>query len=34
MTADHWQDEHGYWHHGAKLTEEQKAKMWGKDDAE
>lgn len=25
----YWLDESGYWHHGPKLTDEQKAKMWG-----
>ena len=25
-----WLDDRGYWHHGEKLTEEQKASMWGK----
>jgi hypothetical protein len=29
LTAAHWQDESGYWHVGEKLTDEQKAKMWG-----
>lgn len=26
---DWWSDEHGYWHKGARLTEEQKAEMFG-----
>ena len=28
LQPKHWQDENGYWHHGDKLTEEQKAQMW------
>jgi hypothetical protein len=27
--AKWWKDERGYWHKGARLTEEQKAKMFG-----
>ena len=23
-----WRDDHGYWHKGPKLTEEQKATIW------
>lgn len=32
LTGAHWQDDRGYWHYGAKLTDEQKAEMWGGDD--
>ena len=28
--APFWTDERGYWHHGAKLTDEQKAALYGK----
>ena len=27
--AEFWQDDRGFWHFGAKLTEEQKETMWG-----
>jgi hypothetical protein len=29
---NHWQDDRGHWHVGPRLTEEQKAKMWPKDE--
>lgn len=29
ITDKHWADSRGYYHVGAKLTEEQKVKMWG-----
>lgn len=32
ITDKHWTDDRGYWHVGAKLTEEQKEKMWGASD--
>ena len=32
LQPDHWQDERGYWHHGQRLTEEQKAKLWPKEE--
>lgn len=25
----HWEDAHGYWHHGRKLTKDEKAAIWG-----
>lgn len=28
-----WLDERGYWHHGTRLTEEQKAELFPKEDA-
>jgi hypothetical protein len=29
ITADHWTDNRGFYHVGAKLTAERKLKMWG-----
>jgi len=28
-----WLDERGYWHHGTRLTEEQKAELFSKEGA-
>jgi hypothetical protein len=32
LTDKHWTDERGYYHYGPKMTEEQKAKMFGSDE--
>lgn len=32
-TKPFWQDDRGYWHFGERLTDEQKAKMWPKEEA-
>ena len=25
----HWQDDRGYWHHGKRLTKDEKEAIWG-----
>ena len=29
----HWQDDRGYWHHGKRLTKDERAEIWKTDDA-
>lgn len=30
IQGGHWLDDSGHYHYGPRLTDEQKAKMWGK----